>query len=91
MGLDRRKSNQLESISLKNERGPSGEVFQLSPRLVTIPEGREKESIPALREELAEIPTSLISSSSPWYVRVGFIYTQIGVRIIDLCLKFIYT
>lgn len=31
MGLDRRKSNQLESISLKNERGPSGEVFQLSP------------------------------------------------------------
>ena len=90
MGLDRRKSNQLELISLKNERGPSGEVFQLSLRLVAIPEGRE-ESIPALREELAEIPMSLISSSSPWYVRVDFIYTQIGVRIIDLCLKFIYT
>lgn len=92
MGLDRRKkSNQLELISLKNGRGPSGEVFQLSLRLVAIPEGREKESIPALGEELAEIPASLISSSSPWYVRVDFIYIQIGVRIIDLCLKFIYT
>ena len=59
MGLDRRKkSNQLELISLKNGRGPSGEVFQLSLRLVAIPEGREKESIPALGKELAEIPAS---------------------------------
>ena len=91
MELDRRKkSNQLELISLKNGRGPSGEVFQLSLRLVAIPEGREKER-PALGEELVEIPASLSSSSSPWYVCVDFIYIQIGVRIIDLCLKFIYT
>lgn len=91
MGLDRKKSNQLELISLKNGRGPAGEVFQLSLRLVAIPEGREKESIPALGEELMEIPASVISSSSPWYVHVDFIYTQIGFRIIDLCLKFIYS
>lgn len=76
------------SQSAKNRRKPSGEVFQLSPETGNNSRGGgRRRAFTALREVSGDAYESHFNSN-PWYVRVGFIYTQIGVRIIDLCLKF---